>query len=166
MYKLNFFHPRLIFAFCFLLNICAPAGLYSQNKGTMKLKTITPNLMVDDVNKSVSFYCDVLGFTVIATVPDTGKFDFAMIGKDSVTMMFQTLTSFTEALPRFSGMKKGSGILLYFDVENLDEIYGKVKQSGAEIVVDLNTTFYGTREFTILDPDGYLVCFAEDVADR
>jgi uncharacterized glyoxalase superfamily protein PhnB len=53
-------------------------------------------------------------------------------------------------------------LFLYFDVENLDKIYNKAKNANAEIVVDLNTTFYGTREFAMKDCDGYLLIFAEE----
>ena len=38
----------------------------------------------------------------------------------------------------------------------------KAKNANAEIVVDLNTTFYGTREFAMKDCDGYLLIFAEE----
>ena len=128
----------------------------------MKLKSLIPNLIVEDVNRSLLFYHNTLGFETVLTVPEAGVLDFAMLKLDDVTIMLQSFSGYAEALPENKDQKIGGTIFLYIDVENLDEIYKKVRSAGAEIVVDINTTFYGTTEFTIKDSDGYLLIFAED----
>ena len=128
----------------------------------MNLKTLTPNLIVEDVNRTILYYQNTLGFETILTVPDSGVFDFAMLKLDGVTIMFQSMKGFVDALPEYKGQKAGGTLFLYFEVENLDKIYEKVKSANADLVVDINTTFYGTREFTMKDCDGYLLIFAED----
>ena len=45
---------------------------------TVALKKLTPNLMVEHVNDTVTFYKDVLGFTLLASVPEEGEFNWAM----------------------------------------------------------------------------------------
>ena len=127
----------------------------------MNLKALIPNLMVEDVNKTAEYYQKTFGFEIVMTVPDGGVFDFAMLKLDNVTIMFQSMKSFIEALPEYKDQKAGGTLFLYFDVENLDKIYNEAKIADAEIVVDINTTFYGTREFTMKDCDGYLLIFAE-----
>ena len=129
----------------------------------MNFKALTPNLIVDDVNKTVKFYQETLGFETIMTVPDSGAFDFAMLKLDNVTIMFQSMKGFIEALPDYKDQKVGGTLFLYIDVENLDKVYDKAKIANTEIVVDINTTFYGTREFTMKDCDGYLLIFAEEL---
>ncbi|HKL19436.1 MAG TPA: VOC family protein, partial [Halalkalibaculum sp.] len=53
-----------------------------------KFKSITANLMVEDVDKTVSFYKDVLGFTLEMSVPrDDGKLQWAMVTRDAVELM-------------------------------------------------------------------------------
>jgi catechol 2,3-dioxygenase-like lactoylglutathione lyase family enzyme len=37
----------------------------SQEETTTMLKRITPNLMVEDVNRTIEFYTDVLGFDLL-----------------------------------------------------------------------------------------------------
>jgi catechol 2,3-dioxygenase-like lactoylglutathione lyase family enzyme len=37
-----------------------------------ELKKLTPNLVVSNVERSLAFYCGVLGFTRQMTVPDEG----------------------------------------------------------------------------------------------
>jgi len=128
----------------------------------MNLKTLTPNLIVEDVNKTIEFYKRTLGFEVVMTVPESGVFDFAMLKLDNVTIMLQSRKGYVEALPEYKDQKIGGTIFLYFEVADLNKIYDKVKKANAEIVVDINTTFYGTREFTMKDCDGYLLIFAEE----
>ncbi len=47
-------------------------------------------------------------------------------------------------------------------VEDLNRTF-RAKANKLVIVQDLNTTFYGMREFTIRDCNGYLLTFAEPV---
>ena len=43
------------------------------------LKKLTPNLIVSDVDRSMAFYRDVLGFSVAQTVPDAAPYVFAIV---------------------------------------------------------------------------------------
>ena len=55
----------------------------------MKLESLTPNLMVKNVNESITFYTTLLGFSLIQTVPENGDFEWGFVQKDSVFIMFQ-----------------------------------------------------------------------------
>jgi len=57
------------------------------------------------------------------TVPDSGKFDFAMLKLDTVTIMFQSKKGFIEALHDYKDQKIGGTLFLYIEVENLDKVY-------------------------------------------
>jgi catechol-2,3-dioxygenase len=50
----------------------------------MKFKDLTSNLMVNDVNKIVEYYKEILGFNVIQTVPETGSYVFAIINSGKI----------------------------------------------------------------------------------
>jgi len=76
------------------------------------------------------------------------------------------MKGFIEALPEYKDQKVGGTLFLYIDVENLDAIYNKAIAAEAEIVADINTTFYGAREFTMKDCDGYLLIFAEQLTNQ
>jgi len=56
----------------------------------MGLKSLTPNLMVNDVEETIEYYTDILGFTLLMTVPETGKLDWAMVKRNDVVIMFQS----------------------------------------------------------------------------
>lgn len=125
------------------------------------LESISPNLVADNVNLSVDFYTRHLGFTLVASVPETGEFGWAMVQRDTVTIMFQSLKSIEEDVPMLKGIKKGSSGTFFIKMKGVDDLYKSVKGK-VPIPMDMRTTFYGTREFVVEDPDGYYMMFAED----
>ena len=131
----------------------------------MKLNSLTVNLMVSDVQRSVDFYSKTFGFEVITTVPGENELIFALVKLDDVSLMFQSMKSFVEGMPEYKNTKIGGSVLLYIDTTNVHEVYEKAKKAGVEIVVEMNKTFYGTNEFAIKDCDGYLVSFSQDAAE-
>jgi len=48
---------------------------------------------------------------------------------------------------------------IYVVVEDIDAHYARAKAAGAEIVVDLHDTDYGSRDYTARDPEGHLWSF-------
>lgn len=124
------------------------------------LESISPNLIADNVNASVDFYTKYLGFKLVASVPETGEFGWAMVQRDSVIVMFQTLKSIEEDVKDLPIKKGGSGTF-FIKMKGVDELYESVKGK-VKIPMDMRTTFYGTREFIVEDPDGYYMMFAED----
>jgi uncharacterized glyoxalase superfamily protein PhnB len=150
-----------------ILLMIVPIASWGQDKEKpMKLKALTPNLIVEDVNKTVKYYQETLGFKLGLTLPESGTLDFAIMSLDDVTIMFQSMKGFVEAFPEYKGQKTGGTLFLYIDVINVDEVYKRVKDAKAEIIVDMNETFYGTKEFSIKDCDGYLLIFAEDSVEK
>jgi uncharacterized glyoxalase superfamily protein PhnB len=128
----------------------------------VNFESLSPNLVVADVNKAVNYYTTTLGFALIASVPESGSFNWAMVMRDGITMMFQTLPSIQEDMPGLKIQAKGSLGTFYIKIKGVDAFYKELKGK-ADIVVEMRTTFYGAKEFAIKDQDGYFLCFAEDV---
>lgn len=126
-----------------------------------KLESLSPNLIVDSVNASVDFYTKHLGFRLAASVPETGEYGWAMVERDGVTVMFQTLKSLQEDMPSLKFDKKGSIGTFFIKMKGIEELYEQLK-SEVEITLGWRVTFYGMKEFGIKDPDGYHLVFAED----
>lgn len=129
---------------------------------TPQFESFSPNLIAADVNKTVEYYTKTLGFNLIASVPETGTYHWAMLMRDGITMMFQSLPSLQEDLPQLKISSTGSLVTFYIKVKGLDSLFESLKGK-ADIAVDMRTTFYGAREFAIKDLDGYFLMFAEDV---
>ena len=128
----------------------------------MALNSLTPNLMVNDVEETIEYYTDVLGFTLLMTVPETGKLDWAMVKRNDVVLMFQTTKSLKEGVPRLAGEKPGGGLTFYIKVDRITEIHEELFNNEVEIISDLESTFYNTIEFSIADINGYVLTFSEE----
>jgi uncharacterized glyoxalase superfamily protein PhnB len=124
------------------------------------LKKLTPNLMVEDVAQTIAFYQDVLGFASLTTVPDEPPFVFAIMQRDGVEIMFQSRPSLSENVPALAGVPIGASQSFYVEVEDVELLYQLI-QGKAEIVVDMHTTWYGTREFYFRDINGYIFGFSQ-----
>lgn len=128
---------------------------------TPTLKSLTPNVIVNDVNKTLAYYTQKLGFTTLATVPEEGTFNWAMASRDGVTLMFQSLHSIQEDLPELGIKTLGALGTFFVDMSGIDDLYQSLKGT-VDIISDMRVTFYGKKEFTIRDLDGYFITFAED----
>ncbi len=126
------------------------------------LNSLTPNLMVNDVEETVEYYTDVLGFTLLMTVPETGKLDWAMVKRNDVVIMFQTKKSLSSELPRMAGEKPGGGLTFHIKVDRITEIHEELHNNDVEIISDLESTFYNTIEFSVVDVNGYVLTFSEE----
>lgn len=132
------------------------------HKGDVMYQKITANLMVQNVNETAEFYKKYFGFRTTVTVPDSGDFDFAILNADKVELMFQKIESLGDDVPYLKNMPVGGSFTLFIEVSNVDEIYNRFKGE-VEILVDMKTTFYGMKEVTVKDNNGYVLTFAEKV---
>jgi uncharacterized glyoxalase superfamily protein PhnB len=134
----------------------------------MKFSDVTPNLIVTDIDRSIAFYRDVLGFSVVTTVPDSAPFVFAWMRRDDVSVFLNTAGSVKEALPDLAARAVGGTNTMFMIVEaetpaeGIDALFDLVK-SKARVVMPLKDQFYGMREFGIEDPDGYVIFAAQRI---
>lgn len=125
------------------------------------LKTLTPNVMVEDVKATIDFYRQVLGFEPISEVPPNADvLDWAMIKRDDVALMLQARASLAGELPALKDVPIGGSMTFYIQMEGVEALYNEIKGK-VEIVRDMHTTFYGAREFAIRDNNGYILAFAQ-----
>ena len=126
------------------------------------LNSLTPNLMVNDVEETIEYYTDLLGFTLLRTVPEFGKLDWAMVKRNEVLIMFQSTKSLKNTLPRLKGEKPGGGLTFYIKTDKITELHEELSDNNVEIISELESTFYGTIEFSIVDVNGYILTFSEE----
>ena len=124
------------------------------------LKKLTPNLIVSDVGRSVVFYRDVLGFTLDQTVPDAEPFVFAIVKSGDVQIYLNAPGPAVEEYPAFKGRAIGGTLTLFIDVSDIGGLYEQLKDR-VQVVMPLETKWYGVTEFAFLDPDGYIITFAQ-----
>jgi catechol 2,3-dioxygenase-like lactoylglutathione lyase family enzyme len=124
----------------------------------------TPNLFVADVSRSLAFYVDVLGFSRGFHVPDAPPFVFASAISGAVEIFFNDLAAALKDHPEYAGRTAATlGNSMFIEVDAADALHDRVK-GRAKVVMPLITQWYGMREFSIEDPDGFLITFAQRVA--
>jgi uncharacterized glyoxalase superfamily protein PhnB len=125
-------------------------------------KKLTPNLLVANVERSLAFYVDVLGFERGMTVPEESPYVFASVTSGAVEVFLNDAAAAVKEYPAFAGRPLGATGTMYIEVEGVDALHDRVKPM-VKIVMPLVTQFYGVREFAFEDPDGYFITFAERV---
>jgi catechol 2,3-dioxygenase-like lactoylglutathione lyase family enzyme len=128
-------------------------------------KKLTPNLLVADVARSLSFYTDVLGFTRGMIVPEQAPFVFGSVVSGAVEIFFNERQTAIKELPMLAAQPIGASGTMYLEVEpgTIERLHEQLTPA-VRIVMPLVTQWYGVKEFAIADPDGYLITFAERVA--
>jgi lactoylglutathione lyase len=129
----------------------------------MKFKKLTPNLFVHNVEASMKFYQDVLGFQKTMTVPDAAPYVFGAVTSGGVEIFFNDVKAVAKENPALGSEKLGGTMTMYIEVDGIEEVLKAVEKSGARINMPLTTQFYGMREFGFVDPEGWMVTVAEPV---
>jgi lactoylglutathione lyase len=130
---------------------------------TSTFTKLTPNLLVADVERSLKFYVDVLGFSRGMTVPGQPPLVFGSVVSGNVEIFFNEKETGAKEYTEFSGKPIGATGTMFIELEQIETLHERLK-SRVPIVKPLVTQWYGVKEFVIADPDGYLITFAERVA--
>lgn len=120
------------------------------------LSQITPFVLCSDLQAQIDFYRDRLGFSVTFQAEN-----YAFLRWDRVAIRL------LECPPRPDGRALGDDQSFYIDVKGIDALY-KALQPRLDELPDgrVRTPFdqpYGQREFHVLDEDGALVFFGEQL---
>ena len=124
--------------------------------------SVTPNLLVSNIDRSTAFYRDVLGFSINQTVPDAQPFVFVWLERDGVQVFLNDPKAVEKDIERAGARPFGGSATMFFVITGVDDYHAKVAQQ-TKVVMPLKTQFYGMREFAIEDPDGHILTFAERV---
>lgn len=117
----------------------------------VKLTHLVPILWTNELEKTIKFYHDVIGFECINRMEG-----WASLRNDDIELML----SRPNAHEPFDKIQfTGS---FYFHADNVDQIWEQVKDK-ATIVYPIENFDYGMREFAIRDNDGYILQFGEEI---
>ena len=129
---------------------------------------IVVELYCSDFRRSLAFYTEVLGFAVrYARLEER----FAYLDLAGAELMIeQTVEPSRTLLAADLARPFGRGVNLQIDVDDVDAIHARVRAAGTTVFRPLEERRYGTndgevcvRQFVAMDPDGYLLRFAQDL---
>jgi len=136
----------------------------------MELALSTCFVIVDDPERALAFYRDVLGLQLRNDVA-RGGFRWITVGAPSQPEVGIVLTNYLGGVPadreRLAQLRaKGALQGLHFRCAELDAAFETAKAAGAEIVQEPKQMPWGVRDFALLDPAGNLLRVAEAAAER
>lgn len=112
-----------------------------------------------DARKAVEWLPQAFGLTAGPVFPETGEtVDHAEMFAGEGGIMFGSYRE-GSPYPLGAGETETVGIYIVVDPAAIEAHYERAKAAGAEIVMDLYDTDYGSREYTARDFEGHLWSF-------
>ncbi len=127
-----------------------------------KSEGIVIELGVADVPASAAFYGGRFGMSVIETVDgDDGTTIWAELDFHGTRMMLQERKALADELPALAGREAGcvAVVLRVTPRESVTTMWRNAVSAGTDCEPPVDTD-YGTREFWLSDPDGFVVLVA------
>ncbi|HJV42160.1 VOC family protein [Caulobacter sp.] len=131
------------------------------------MRGLTPYFEVFDMNASLAFYRDQLGFEVLFASPEVqtaeGRFShFVHLARDGAELMLNTAYDSNErpaqrSEPRWQGCRHTA---LYIACDDVVGMQAEITAKGLNAPTPA-TTGYGFLAFSISDPDGHGVVFQQ-----
>lgn len=118
---------------------------------SLRLRSITPGFTVNDLDASLAWYCDVVGFTVIEKLENEG----AVVGAHLVAghaHLFIGQDDWAKGRDR----EKGVGFRLHLSTaQSVDDLAAAIKGRGGQLESEPADMPWGARAFSLVDPDGF-----------
>ena len=131
------------------------------------IQNIRPMLAVNDPDETLDFYEKVLGFKCVGKMAhEEGATPFWFEVRRGDTWMMFTWSEPHEHEPgeEHSHDPALSGAL-YINCDDADALYDEIKSAGGKFEQEPTTQPYGMRDFSIQDPNGYLLIFGSQVPE-
>jgi catechol 2,3-dioxygenase-like lactoylglutathione lyase family enzyme len=119
-----------------------------------RITSFAPQLLVDDLDRSIQFYCDVLGFSF----GPTWRGFYAIGERDGFAIHLKCAP---KAIEDRANRRQNEHLDIYASVIGVATLYAACKAKGATILKPLDHTAWGTSDFYIADPEGYIIAFGE-----
>jgi lactoylglutathione lyase len=116
-----------------------------------RAREMTASLTVKDLQKSLAWYRDLLGFTVDREIERDGKLRGVALKAGAIRILLNQDDG-ARGLDRV----KGEGFSLQFITsQSVDEIANRIKSGGGALETEPADMPWGVRAFRVRDPDGF-----------
>jgi catechol 2,3-dioxygenase-like lactoylglutathione lyase family enzyme len=124
---------------------------------SLRLRESSVSLTVGDLDRSVAWYRDVLGFTVGERWDEDGAVRGVQLKAGRVDLMLNQ-DDFAKGRDR----AKGVGMRLWFSTaQALESLADLIRSKGGELAYGPEEMPWGDRALGVTDPDGYSLTFVE-----
>lgn len=125
---------------------------------TLRGRTLSASLTVKDLQKSLAWYRDVVGFIIDEKYERDGKLMGASLKAGTV----QILLTQDDGAKGFARVKGEGFSLQITTVQSVDDIAKKIKGLGATLDMEPTDMPWGARVFRLHDPDGFKLVISSE----
>ncbi|MCA9021911.1 MAG: VOC family protein [Planctomycetaceae bacterium] len=124
------------------------------------VQELVPLLFVEDVSDSVDFYCNQLGFEMKHKWEPDGTLAWCRLERGNAALMLQL------ACPDEDGTaaERCKGVGFFFHCDDAQAVYEELLFRGLDLEPP-RVAFYGMNQLFLKDPDGYDLCFQNQVQE-
>ena len=132
----------------------------ANHRRIMMINKSTPVLHVKSVEPSLKFWTERFGFKKTVEVPEGDHLGFVALENGPIEVMYQTYSGMQAdpANPLARAVDQGPSFL-FMEVADITAVANALK--GAEVVLPIHDTFYGSKEIVVKEPGGHFVIFAQ-----
>ncbi|HNR31546.1 MAG TPA: VOC family protein [Candidatus Hydrogenedentes bacterium] len=123
----------------------------------MSIRKCIALLPVEDLDATVAFYRDALGFALHSSHEESGEMEWCRLKSGTAEVMFYNPLAVGDAPAEL--LDRGR-VILYMVTDDLARQRERLSEAGHE-VSPIRATFYGLDEFDVTDPAGYTITFGQ-----
>ena len=134
----------------------------------MRFNKLIPEIGVKDIRKSLHFYVDSLGFKLEYERKES---KFAFLSYNGAQIMIEELNGNWDTGELEHPF--GRGINLQIEADNIEPLLASLKKHNHSLFREPKESWYrtdkyllGAKEFLVMDPDGYLLRFTQDIGKK
>ena len=138
----------------------APARARASAAGALALRSASPSFTVNDLERSLAWYRDVLGFGIEETwKDDDGKIRGVSLKAGDVSFMIGQ-----DDWKKGRDRRKGEGFRIFCETKkNVDEIAKRIEAKGGRLDQGPTDQPWGMRDISLTDPDGFKITIARNL---
>ena len=133
------------------------ANRANNEEANRNLAAIRPSFIVKDLQTSITYYRERLGFQLDFQGPDEGAF-WAGVSRDGIGIMLKAVASDVPPIPNHTRHEWAPPDALIYSTDP-DALFEEFSRRGATFVKRLSFVEEGLWGFTISDADGYVLVF-------
>jgi uncharacterized glyoxalase superfamily protein PhnB len=125
---------------------------------TLRVRGMSAGLTVGDIDKSIAWYRDVLG----CIVEEEWKHEGELMGASMLAGAARFFLG-QDDWAKGKDRTKGVGFRLHLTTgQDVDEVAARIKDAGAALDTEPADMPWGTRQFTLTDPDGFKLTISSE----
>ena len=141
------------------MNSAKAASTRANPEGASRnLASIRPSFIVKDLQASIAYYIERMGFQLDFEGPDGGRPFYGQVSRDGIAIFLKKINS--DVLPRPNHMRhEWARWDAYIYTLDPDTLFNEFKQRDVSFAKELSFIDQGLWGFEVTDADGYVLAF-------